>query len=192
VREILFEPRESYEYQAYGKYCDGCPDWANRDNLGKVNPMKADDGLHWLQGKEKAQGVLFGGCMEVLEMMKATYFWPSQDFWQGKIFFLETSENKPSIHYVDHVLRNYGMLGVFEKISGFIFSRARDYSDEEKKELEEKIVSNVAEEFGQPNLPVVANFDVGHTYPQLVLPLGAKAEIDCEDRKIKLIETWLK
>jgi muramoyltetrapeptide carboxypeptidase LdcA involved in peptidoglycan recycling len=192
VREILFEPKESYEYQPYGTYCDGYPDWANKENLGKVNPMKSDDGWHWLQGNGKVQGELFGGCIEVLEMMKATNFWPSQDFWEGKIFFLETSEEKPSIHYIDHVLRNYGMLGVYDKISGFIFSRARDYSDEEKKELEEKIVSIVAKEFGRPDLPIVANFDVGHTDPQLVLPLGVKAEIDCAAKKIKLVESWLK
>lgn len=192
VREILFEPKESYEYKPYGKYCDGYPDWSNKENLGKTNPMKSDNGWHWLQGKEKAQGELFGGCIEVLEMMKATAFWPSQDFWKGKILFLETSEEKPSIHYIDHVLRNYGMLGVFDKISGFIFSRARDYSDEEKKELEEKIVSIVVKEFGKPDLPIVANFDVGHTDPQLVLPLGVKAEIDCENKKVKLVESWLK
>lgn len=84
------------------------------------------------------------------------------------------------------------MLGVFDKIGGFIFSRARDYSDEAKKELEGKIVSIVAKEFGKPNLPIIANFDVGHTDPQLVLPLGVKAEIDCEAKRIKLAESWLK
>lgn len=191
VREILFDPRESYEYQPYKKYCDGYPDWAKKENLGKVNPLKSNDGWHWLQGNGKVQGELFGGCMEVLEMMKATDFWLTQDFWKGKIFFLETSENKPSLHYVDHVLRNYGMLGVFDRISGFIFSRARDYSDEEKKKLEEKIVSIVAKEFDKPDLPIVANFDVGHTDPQLILPLGVKTEIDCSNKKIKLIESWL-
>ena len=137
------------------------------------------------------QGELFGGCIEVLEMMKATDFWPSQDFWKGKIFFLETSEEKPSINYIDHVLRNYGMLGVFDQISGFIFSRARDYSDAEKTELEEKIVSIVAKEFGKPNLPIIANFDVGHTDPQFVLPLGVKAEIDFDNKTFKLVESWL-
>ena len=191
VQEILFEPKESYEYQPYGTYCDGYPDWGNKENLGKVNPLKSDNGWHWLQGKDKTQGELFGGCIEVLEMIKATAFWPSQDFWQDKIFFLETSEEKPSIHFIDHVLRNYGMLGVFDKISGLIFSRARDYSDKEKKELEEKIVSIVAKEFGKPNLSIIANFDVGHTDPQLVLPLGVKAEIDCRAKSFKLIESWL-
>jgi len=83
------------------------------------------------------------------------------------------------------------MLGVFNRISGLIFSRARDYSDDEKKKLEEKLVSIIANEFGKPDLPIIANFDVGHTDPQLVLPLGVRAEIDCENKKIKLIEPWL-
>lgn len=191
VREILFEPKESYEYKPYGKYCDGYPDWAKKENTGKVKPIKSDDGWHWLQGNTKVQGELFGGCIEVLEMMKATDFWPQKNFWKDKIFFLETSEEKPSIHYVDHVLRNYGMLGVYDKICGLVFSRARDYSDEEKKELEEKIISIVAKEFGKPDLPIVANFDVGHTDPQLVLPLGVRTEIDCGNKKVKLTEPWL-
>ena len=84
------------------------------------------------------------------------------------------------------------MLNVFGQISGFIFSRARDYSDEEKKELEEKIISIISKEFGKPDLPIVANFDIGHTDPQVVLPLGVKAEIDCKNKKIKLVEPWLK
>lgn len=192
VKKMLFEPKESYEYQSYKKYCDGYPEWANKENTGKVNPVKLDDGWHWLQGNGKVHGKLFGGCIEVLEMIKATDFWPSRDFWKGKIFFLETSEEKPAIHYIDYVLRNYGMLGIFNKINGFIFSRARDYSDEEKKELEKKIVSVIAQEFSKPDLPIIANFDVGHTDPQLVLPLGVKAEIDCVAKTVKLVESWLK
>jgi len=192
VREILFEPKDVYEYKAYEEYCDGYPDWADKENTGKINQVKSNDGWHWLQGNERVEGVVFGGCMEVLEMMKATNFWPPQDFWQDKIFFLETSEEKPALHYIDHVLRNYGMLGVYERIKGFIFGRARDFSDKEKKELEKKIISIVVEEFNKPDLPIVANFDIGHTDPQLVLPLGIKVEIDCRSKKIKLTEAWLR
>ena len=45
--------------------------------------------------------------------------------------------------------------------------------------------------YGKNNLPIVANFDIGHTDPQLVLPLGVKAEINCKNKKIRLIEPWL-
>ncbi len=192
VHGMLFSPRETYEYKAYPKYCDGYPDWSNKSNLGKVNPMKKDDGWHWLQGKKKVQGELFGGCIEVLDMMKGTDFWPKKKFWKNKIFFLETSEDKPSIHYIDETLRNYGMLGVFDQINGFIFSRARSYSDKEKKELEEKIVTIVKDEFGNADLPIVANFDTGHTDPQFVLPLGVKAQINCKNKKISLAESWMR
>jgi muramoyltetrapeptide carboxypeptidase LdcA involved in peptidoglycan recycling len=191
LRTMLFEPQASYEYAAYHQYCDGYPDWAEPANLGQVKTLKENDGWHWLQGSTVIQGELFGGCLEVLEMMKATEFWPTKDFWVGKIFFLETSEEKPSLHEVDHVLRNYGLLGIFDQINGFIFSRARDYSAGEKKQLEEKIVTIISQEFGRPDLPIITNFDVGHTDPQLVLPLGVKAEIDCQAKKIKLVEPWL-
>jgi len=159
--------------------------------LGKTKPLKKTDGWHWLQGAGLVQGNIFGGCIEVLEMMKATCYWPDAEFWKGKIFFLETSEWKPSIHYIDHALRNYGMLGVFDQISALIFSRTRDYSDSEKKELEEKIISVVGGEFNKKDLPIIANFDVGHTDPQLVLPLGVKMAIDCELKKVSLVEKWL-
>ena len=189
IGEFLFEQFSSYQYRPYSSYCDGYPDWKNKENTGKVNQLKETKGWRWLQGDAKVQGELVGGCIEVLEMMKATDFWPLQDFWKGKVLFLETSEEKPPIHYVGHVLRNYGMLGVFDRINGFIFSRARDYSDAEKTELEEKIVSIVAKEFGKLNLPIIANFDVGHTDPQLVLPLGVKTEIDCDKKTVRLLES---
>lgn len=191
VKEILFNPQGNYEYKPYNKYCDGYPDWANPDNLGKVNQLKGNSGWKWLQGNTRIRGELFGGCMEVLQMMNGTDFWPIKDFWRGKILFLETSEEKPSTHWVDHTLRNYGMQRVFDQISGFIFARARDYSDQEKVELEEITVSIIAKEFGRADLPIVANFDFGHTDPQLVMPLGIMAEIDCKNKKVGLIESWL-
>jgi muramoyltetrapeptide carboxypeptidase LdcA involved in peptidoglycan recycling len=191
VYEMLFAPKQTYDYKPYDAYCDGYPDWAKKENTGKVNPLKKNQGWRWLQGDKKIQGELFGGCLDVLEMMKATDFWPKKEFWNGKIFFLETSEAKPSLHEIDHVLRNYGMQGVFTRINGLIFGRARDYSDQEKLELEEKIVAIVAKEFGRQDLPIVANVDFGHTDPQLILPLGVKAEINPIEKRFRLVEPWL-
>ena len=124
-------------------------------------------------------------------MLKATEFWPSREFWKGKIFFLETSEDKPPLWYVDQTLRNYGMLGVFESVRALIFARPMRYSDEEKAKLEQTMLRVVGREFGRPELPIVANFDIGHTDPQLVLPLGIKAELDCSAKSVRLTETWL-
>ena len=173
VKEMLFNSKSNHEYAPYDAYCDGYPDWNDKNNTGKIKELKKGSGWKWLQGSGTAQGVLFGGCMEVLEMMKATDFWPPREFWNGKILLLETSEEKPGMHEVDHVLRNYGMQGVYDKIKGLIFARARDYSDDEKIKLEEKLVSVVANEFGRPDLPIVANVDFGHG-SAIGFPIGSE------------------
>lgn len=191
LHEMLFDPKPRYEYRPYETYCEGYPNWSDASTVGAVNPMKPTDGWHWLQGSGAARGELFGGCLEVLDMMKGTAFWPDREFWNGKILFLETSEEKPTVTHVGDVLRNYGAIGALDGIRGLIVSRARDFSDAEKAELEKKIVAVVAGEFGRADLPVVANFDVGHTDPQLVMPLGVEAEIDCEKKTVSLVEPWL-
>jgi len=188
VREMLFHPKPSHLYSPFGVWSDGYPDWAEDGNLGKVNPAHEDNGWRWQQGISLAKGELFGGNLEVLEWLKGTEFWPSRDFWRGKILFLETSEEKPSRAYLRRCLRNYGVQGIFEKITGLIFGRARDYSDEEKKALDENIVAVVAGEFRRRDLPIVTNMDFGHTDPQFILPLGARAEIDCGKRRFQLVE----
>src|SRR3989441_2309616 len=188
VAEMLFHPKPSHQYSPIRVWSDGYPDWAEPGNIGKINPPHKDDGWKWLQGTSLARGELFGGNIETLEWLKGTEFWPPGDFWRGKILFLETSEEKPSRVYIRRCLRNYGVQGIFDKITGLLFGRARDYSDEEKKALDENIVTVVAGEFRRRDLPIVTNMDFGYKDPQFILPLGARAEIDCGKRKFQLVE----
>lgn len=191
VRKILFEPEAAYSYSPYKEYSEGYPDWGKAENVGKISVPRPNGGWRWLQGSRACSGELFGGCLEVLEMLKGTAFWPSREFWKGKVLFLETSEDKPPLWYIDQVLRNYGMLGVFENINGLIFSRPMRYSDEEKVKLDQALLRLSAQEFGRPDLPIVSNFDIGHTDPQLILPLGIRAELDPAAKSVRLIERWL-
>jgi len=191
VWEMLFDPKSGYEYQPYREYCDGYLDWSKEENAGKVKELKSDDGWRVVQGSGKTEGQLYGGCIEVLEVMKGTAFWPTKEFWNGKIIFFETSEEKPPIDTVRRMLRNYGVQGIFETVSAILFGRARDYSLKEKEGLDNAIREIVADEFERPNLPIVTNMDFGHTDPQFVLPLGAKAELDCDNKRFRLVESWL-
>ncbi len=188
VREILFRPRPALEYPSFPRYSEGYPDWADRENLGRVNPPREDSGWHWLQGRRAIRGRLFGGNIEVLEWLKGTRYWPDDDFWDGTILFLETSEEVPPPLAVTRWLRNYGLQGVFERAAAILFGRARGYSDEQKRVLDASLLSVVAEEFGQPDLPVVSNMDFGHTDPQVILPLGVEADVDGDVRIVRLVE----
>ncbi|MHA1447244.1 MAG: S66 family peptidase [Candidatus Heimdallarchaeaceae archaeon] len=193
VKNMLTETNETYEYQSFNEYVDGYPEWGNKENVGKVNEKQTEYiQWNWLQGKSKVEGELFGGCIEVLEFMKGTEYWPKKEFWKGKILFFETSEEKPSPDNVKYMLRNYCVQGIMENIKGILFGRARDYNTIEKKELERHILNVLKKEFGYSDIPIVTNMDFGHTDPQLIMPLGCKLEIDCEMKKIALTESPVK
>ncbi len=189
IRTMLFEAPPAYAYLPYEVWCDGYPDWNDRSTVGQVNTLHANtEQWRWLQGDTVAQGELFGGCIEVLEFLKGTAFWPAPDFWHGKVLFFETSEEVPTPTQVKYMLRNYGMQGIFDRIAGILVGRPRDYTDAMKRQLEEVLVTVVAGEFGRPELPIIANMDFGHTDPQWIVPLGVRTRVDCGNRTVQLVE----
>ncbi|MBA3944541.1 MAG: LD-carboxypeptidase [Herpetosiphonaceae bacterium] len=189
VRAILFDAPQTYQYHPYTSWSEGYPDWGASEHIGQTNPQQANsEGWRWLQGSGRARGRLFGGNIEVLEFLKGTRYWPAPEFWHGKLLFFETSEEEPTPSQVKYMLRNYGMQGIYEQIAGILFGRARGYSLSHKRLLEEIIVTVVAQEFGRPDLPLVANLDFGHTDPQWIMPLGVEAEVDCTQQSFRLLE----
>lgn len=189
VYDMLFTSTAGYECPSFNQYCDGYLDWSQEDNLGKTKTLKKDTGMRVLQGTGTVSGKLFGGCIEVLEFIKSTKFYPQDNFWSNKILYFETSEEKPPISSVKYMLRNYGVQGIFDKINGIIFARARDYSDEEKKELEAMVAKVVSVEFGNASLSIITNAEFGHTDPQIVLPNGVEIEVDLTNLKLRLKES---
>lgn len=187
VHDMLFEPSESYTYPSFGVYCEGYMDWGNAENAGKTNTLKSDSGMRVVQGCGKVTGTLFGGCIEVLEFLKGTSYWPPVNYWENKILFLETSEDKPSIQFIQRILRNYGVQGVFAEARALIFARPIFYSEKKMCELEQVI----SVEFGQPDFPIILNAEFGHCDPQVVLPNGIQLEIDLNVPVIKLRESCL-
>ena len=184
IRTLLMTGFDNYTYQPYEGYTPRYRDWSDPANVGQIEPMQPDNiGWQWVQGEEQVQGRLFGGCIEVLEFMKGTRYWPEPTFWDDRILFFETSEEVPPVPVVQRWLRNYGIQGVFQRIRGILFGRARDYSDAEKLALADMIRDTLTVEFDCGALPVVANLDFGHTDPQWILPLGTLAEIDCSSNR---------
>lgn len=166
----------------------GYPDWGVDINIGKINNKQTTRGPLWLQGNHKSKGKLWGGCIEVIDWLKGTSFWPKSSFWEDRILFFETSEEKPSPEQVAYSLRNLGIQGILQKIKGLMFGRACGYSDIEKAILNDKILSIVKGEFGLSNLNIVTNLDFGHTDPNSILPLGIEYELNPSNLEIKRLE----
>ena len=86
------------------------------------------------------------------------------------------------------MMRNYGSQGILERIAGILVGRPRGYSPAQKDALDEAVLKVVRRELGRTEMPIVTRMDFGHTDPQLILPLGVTARIDCEARRVGLVE----
>ena len=188
IRKMLFEPDDKTDYQPFPLWSNGYAKWSEPKNAGRVAKLHPHDGWSWINGSGIWSGKLFGGCLETLEVLKGTSHWPASEYWNDRIVFLETSENKPSIAQIRDWLFDYGVQGVFERAAGLLIGRARDYSSDEKVKFNEMILETVVKQFGARDLPIVTNLDFGHTDPQWILPLGVEAELNCERQTFRLLE----
>jgi len=148
---------------------------------------QSNNGYELLQGKGIVRGRLIGGCIEVLEMVKGTEIWPCNDLWDESIIFFETDEDMPEPKYIEQWLRNYGSIGILQKVNGIIFGKPYDnlYYEEYKK-----VISKVIrEELKLMDLPILYNMSFGHTAPMITIPYGAMGEIDCDKKTFCILDT---
>jgi len=156
-------------------------DWSAKQDLERPRVQQPSNGWVWLKGG-KAEGVLIGGCLESLQHLRGTRFWPD---WEDAIFFFETSEVKPTPATVDGILMDYDNMGVLEKIKGLLVGRPMYYTDAEKQRLREVLLERTR----RYNFPIIMNMDFGHTAPQFTLPIGCRARIDTEHQRFEIIES---
>jgi muramoyltetrapeptide carboxypeptidase LdcA involved in peptidoglycan recycling len=190
VRKSLFSAAPIGNIKSHtGGWTAEILDWANLENQSRKRKLTPSTGWKFIQGKGVWQGHLMGGCLEVLDFVRGTDFWPESTVWQNAILFLETSEEAPPPSVLKYSLRTYAAMGILKKLSGILFGRpGGDNSLDQFEEYDEVFHRVVTEEEGLSELPIITHMDFGHTDPMFVLPFGVKAEIDCEARNFKILE----
>lgn len=156
------------------------------ENKDTPRKFESNNGYELLQGEGIVQGRLIGGCIESMESIKGTDLFPQLDKFDNSILFLETSETKSEPHLVEYWLRNYGAMGVLQKISGIIFGKP---ADEEYYNEYKEVIFKVLSEYGRQDLPVLYNLSFGHCEPKICIPYGAMAEINCEEKTFAILES---
>jgi muramoyltetrapeptide carboxypeptidase LdcA involved in peptidoglycan recycling len=165
-------------------------DWADPANQSRNRKLNPSSGWSFLQGRGVHRGHLIGGCVEVLDWLRGTDFWPDARMWQGAILFLETSEDKPTPEDVVYYLRVYAALGILDDLAGILCGRPGGGVPIEQFEAYDRAILQVlVEEEGLRDLPIVTQMDFGHTDPMFVLPYGIQAEIDCDQHKFSILES---
>ena len=185
--DFFFGDWESYTYPAYKEWTEDRYGWTDPNFLGRKKEYRHNEGVRVVKGGAPAEGVLVGGCIEVLEMLKGTEYGLTASDWEESTFFFETSEDKPTPDYVECVLTSYGIAGAWKGVRNLIVSKARGYTEEEYKLLEVKVSSVVGTRFEGRTENILSNADIGHTQPMLIFPMGCRLRV--EGTQMTLIES---
>lgn len=159
--------------------------WAE-ENMNIPRPRRKNTGYEILQGSGKVEGELLGGCVDVFVELFGTELWPKPEDWEGKLLLLETSEEDMPDEQLCWYLRGMQAQGILSRIRGIVFGKpAAESKFESYKEILRQVVGFEA---GRPELPILYNVNVGHSYPIGLFPLGLRYEIDCDNRRLTLLE----
>ncbi len=155
-------------------------DWERKQDLERPRKLQPSEGWAWLK-HGRSEGRLIGGCLESMQHLRSTEYWPDLS---DAILFIETSEDKPTPETADGILMDYQNMGVLGELQGLIVGRPIGYSPEENRRLRERILERTQ----QYSYPIITDMDFGHTAPQFTLPIGCRARIDTYEQTFEIIE----
>jgi muramoyltetrapeptide carboxypeptidase LdcA involved in peptidoglycan recycling len=181
-----------FKLEASTEYNDVGLNWDDPALLTQRRKYEPNEGWHW-DGVGDGEGITWGGCLESIdELLRHGIAIPSLAEFENVILFVETSEEIPSPEYVFRVFRALGERGILERLSGLLVGRpkawefSRQTSPEEQaayKAEQRKVILEAFRTYN-PSAPVVQNLDLGHTAPQICLPMGRQVRIDGEGKQI--------
>lgn len=144
-----------------------------------------NNGFELLQGSPIFSGQFLGGCIDTMydifdngrysdtvELCEKYQIFPKKEEWAGKILLVETSEECMEPAKYKKALFEFKKRGIFDVVNGICMGKPCDEKyAKEYKEIIKEVVDN-------PNLPIVANLNVGHALPHCIIPFGVDAVVD--------------
>ena len=185
LKKVLFDTSIIGPIPAAEEWTGERIEWSESNSFISKTMVK-NHGYEFLQGEGVVKGHLIGGCIEVMEMIKSTDLWPSNNVFENAILFFETSEEMPEPKYIEYWLRNYCTQGILQKIKGVIFGKP--YQEKYYEEYKDSIFK-ILSEFHLKDLPIIYNMSFGHNEPMTCLPYGAIAEINCNNKSFSILES---
>jgi muramoyltetrapeptide carboxypeptidase len=139
--------------------------------------------LSWPFGDEQvlnegeAEGVLFGGCLSLINDLAGTPY----DFWiDDGIWFWEDIDEP--VYRIDRMLTHLRLTGRLKKIRGVIIGKLRGCGSDAE------ITAFLREFFGSMSIPVVRDFPFGHEGDNLMMPIGVRARLSTKNSVFSITE----
>lgn len=183
--EIIWEIVENKEW-----WTNEFLPWKEPENQKIKRKLSPSLWWNWLQGVGVIEWILTGGCIDVFPFLQGTSIWPSQEERENKVLCIETSEEKMSEVAFERIIRNLGSQGILQRLSAILLWRSQmDYKTWTQISYDRVLKKVIVGEFWLYDFPMITNMDFWHTDPMFTIPLGCKVRIDCENKKIFIVES---
>lgn len=195
IQKALFDPPIGQIKSAL-EYSDVDLDWADESNLNKKRSMYPCEGWHWHNAREEIiEGRLWGGCLEILSLnLSVKKYLPEFERLENTILFIETSEEMPPAGMVYSFIAAFGEIGLLQKFKAILvaYPKAQFCGTEPPEgrvayiKNQQNAIKNALKDY-QIDYPVIFNMNFGHTEPQLIIPNGGMAKINCATKTIAFV-----
>jgi muramoyltetrapeptide carboxypeptidase len=129
-----------------------------------------------------ARGVLRGGNLTTLVHTIAT---PYEIPWHQTVLFIEDIGESP--YRLDRLLTHLSYAGRLQKIKGLILGTFTDDENKENAQMQRTVRKRVMELLAEYDIPIWANFPVGHSPRNITLPLGIEVEMDSYEKMLRFL-----
>lgn len=169
-----------YEIENPEYWTDDFIDWKLQTEAKKTyknNLITIKDG--------EARGRLIGGNLATMMGIWGSPYMP--EIKKGDILLIEDCMKDAAT-----IERGFSFLkinGVFDKIGGLILGKHEKFNDSGTGRKPYEILLEV---MGEPNIPVLAEYDCCHTHPMITLPIGSEIILNATNQSIILLEAAVK
>ena len=181
-----FEIRPSETYNDVGLL------WEDPDNMSRERMYEPNEGWAW-DGSQDAEGITWGGCLESIdELLRHGATIPALEKFEHIVVITETSQEIPSVEYVHRVYRALGERGILERVRAVLVGRPKAWDFDKQATLEQKrvyrerqraMIQRAVRQYNR-TAPIVQNFDIGHTDPQIAFPYGGRVRILATKKRV--------
>jgi muramoyltetrapeptide carboxypeptidase len=132
----------------------------------------------WAPGM--AEGKITGGC---LSLVVASIGTPYEIRTEGKILFLEEIEEPP--YRLDRMVTHLRLAGKLDGVAGIILGSFLKCDPADGTYTAAEVLKELLANEG---FPILANFPAGHALANWAFPLGVRARLDADARRIDILE----
>ena len=133
--------------------------------------------FHKVIRQGQARGIVLGGCIEALERLRGTKFWPC---FKNSIMVIETVDDEFDEKKWRSFVTDYTNMGVFKELSGIVIGQ-KMWNENSVNSLSTMLLEATSD----TKIPILYGLPFGHISPIATIPLFTSAVLDADSMKLE-------